>query len=171
MYEEGLGELGFISLEESRLMGNLIANFNSLMGGWSKGRARLLQRCTVAAGKMPIQYLGMNAPSVSESFVWGSLWSRMEWPKPTASPAGQSRDLKLSSPSSSLILCPLCTAHFQNVTSLTQRVKGKIGLVCFLQCARVFGSILGIVTIFCGFIPVCVGTLWARDKTESYGSI
>lgn len=73
MYEEGLGELGFISLEKSRLMGNLIANFNSLMGGWSKGRARLLQRCTVAAGKMPIRYLGMNVPSVSESFIWGSL--------------------------------------------------------------------------------------------------
>lgn len=33
MYEEGLGELGFISLEKSRLMGSLMANFNSLMGG------------------------------------------------------------------------------------------------------------------------------------------
>lgn len=71
MYEEGLRELGCISLEKSMLMGNLVAIFNYLMGDYSRERARLFQGCTVATGEMPIGYLEINVPSVSESFIRG----------------------------------------------------------------------------------------------------
>lgn len=71
MSEEGLRELACIGLEKTGLMGNLVAISNCLMGHYSKERARLFQRCTVAAGGMTIGYLETNVPSASESSIHG----------------------------------------------------------------------------------------------------
>lgn len=89
IYEEGLRELCSVSLEKSRLMGNLVAVFNYLMGGCSKDRDRLFQRCTLAAGEMPAGYLEIKIP------VWvKASFMEDDWPKPWATTAeAWNRDL------------------------------------------------------------------------------
>lgn len=137
MYEEGLRELGFINLEKSRLMGNLVAIFNYLMGGYSKERARLFQRCTVAAGETPAGYLEINVPSASESFIRGeSLILTGQSPEPPQQKVGiETCSAPLQPELLYTSVIPLhCSFSECNTFKLGSQRKNKV-LFCFASVA------------------------------------
>lgn len=173
MYEEGRRELGFISLEKGRLMGNLIVIFNYLVGGYSKERARLFQRCTVAAGEMPARYLEINVPSASKSFIHGECLILTG-----QSPEQPQQKVVIETCHAPLQPELLCNSvitlycSFSNVKSLSWKVKEKnsFGFICFFSvpaCFVLFQELSILLTISlaltCVVMRVCVGILSAVE--------
>lgn len=177
--EERRRELGFITLEKGRLMGNLIAIFNYLMGGYSKERARLFQRCTVAAGEMPAGYLEINVPSASKSFIHGEcLTLTGQSPKQPQQKVGIET---CHAPLQPELLCNsvitlYCSFSKCNIFKLESQRKNSFGFVCFFSvpaCFVLFQELSILLTIslalsyLCCYACVPWHTVSHRDKRGS----